>query len=81
MKTIIMKTIIAKIKEPVEVRVTLQSINFNENWLEASNVIEHSKRKLVQELKEKMHNKIAELSADDIDFKIEDMPFTMEVLN
>lgn len=76
-----MKTIKAKLKTPVEVSVTLNNINFNDNWLEASNVIEHSKRKLIQELKEKMHNKIAELSIDDIDFKIEDFPYKMEVLD
>jgi len=76
-----MKIIIAKLKTPVEVSVTLNNINFNDNWLEASNVIEHSKRKLMQELKEKMHNKIAELSIDDIDFKIEDFPYKMELLD
>lgn len=76
-----MKIILAKLKTPVTVSVTLHNTNFNDNWLEASNIIECSKRKLIQELKESMHNKIAELSIDDIDFTIEDFPYKMEILD
>lgn len=65
-----MKTLTAKIKEPIQVAVSLEGIDFNQNWLTASAVIESSKRGLLAKLRSELHEKIATLSLDDLDFKI-----------
>ena len=66
-----MKTLTAKLKkEPV---VTLQFGDiFKENdWLTASTYLENRKRDMFESLKSRLHEQIAVLSIDDIDFKIE----------
>lgn len=65
-----MKYITARLKEQVEVTAEIGGIDFQNNWLEASSVIEHAKRKTISTLKNEMHKRIAELSIDDIEFKI-----------
>ena len=68
-----MKKLHAKIKEPIQVVVELpDTADFSENWLVASSVIETVKKRMIEELRSKMHEKIAVLGLDDIEFKILD---------
>ena len=65
-----MKYIRARLKNQVEVSSSLDGIDFNRDWLEASSIIEYTKREMISQIKSEMHKAIAELSIDDIEFKI-----------
>lgn len=60
----------ARLKKQVEVGLDIGELDFNNDWLEASFVIENAKRRAISSIKEEMHRAIAELSIDDIEFKI-----------
>lgn len=64
-----MKLLQAKLKENPIVGVAIE-FDFDADWSVASEIIESAKRKMVHTLKEKLHEKISELSIDDIEFKI-----------
>ncbi len=64
------KIIKARLKENPTAYVDFE-INFDNNWLDGSAVVVRLKNKLFHEIKNALHEKIAVLSLDDIDFKIE----------
>jgi hypothetical protein len=66
-----MKTIHAKYKKPIEAAISLSElVDFNKNWIEAASVVEATKRRLFEEMKSQMHERIAEMTLEDIEFKI-----------
>lgn len=66
-----MKILHAKLKDDVSVTINLDSlVDFSKDYLSASAIVEQSKRKLVADLKNAYHEKIATLNVDDILFKI-----------
>lgn len=66
-----MKTLQAKLKE-TPTTVTKLDIEFGEDWLTASAVVERMKREALANIRRNLHEKIATLSLDDIEFKIVD---------
>jgi hypothetical protein len=65
-----MKRLNARLKSSVEVTVGIEGVDFNRNWIEASAIIENAKRRTIEAIRNEMHRKIAELSIDDLEFKI-----------
>lgn len=45
-------------------------VNFNDNIILASSTIERTKKEFLHKTKELLHNKIATLSLDDLDFEV-----------
>jgi hypothetical protein len=68
-----MKILQARLKEIVATSIVLDELyDFEKDWLSASAIIENAKRKLVVQLKNAYHERIATLSMDDIVFKVTD---------
>lgn len=63
------KIINARLKEPISAAVKVD-LDFNEDWLKASAIMEQYKRNLLSTIRDELHSKIATLSLDDIEFKI-----------
>ena len=64
------KILTARLKDMPNIAVDLPVRDFSENWLVASTVIEGAKRQMLHKLKNELHEKIAVLDLDDIEFKI-----------
>lgn len=62
------KIINAKLREQINVAVELD-VDWSVDWLVASRKIENAKRDLTARLKNAMHNKISELTLEDIEFQ------------
>jgi len=65
-----MKTLTAKLKKETIIAIQIDDIFKEDDWLTASTYIENQKREMVKALKNRLHEQIAVLSLDDIDFKI-----------
>lgn len=61
------KILKARLKEPPQVAVKLD-FDFSENWIAGASLIERSKQQLFLKIKNDMHEKIALLSMDDLEF-------------
>lgn len=64
------KILKARLKMTPEVMVKLGDIDFNRDWISASDAVEGAKRRCIEEIKDQIHSKVAVLSLDDIEFKI-----------
>ncbi len=69
------KIITAKLKETPEVVSELDDIFKKHDWITGSAIIENAKRRMLAELKGKLHERIAVLSIDDISFKLLDRDY------
>ena len=65
-----MKTLTAKLKKETVVILQIEDIFKEDDWLTASTYIENQKREIFNALKRALHEQIAVLSLDDVDFKI-----------
>jgi len=64
------KILSAKLKEDIRVAIQVDGADFNKDMLSASRIIENLKVTAFLEIKQKMHEKIATLSLEDIKFDI-----------
>lgn len=64
-----MKNIRARLKKQVEVASSLD-VDFNSDWLTASRIVEIEQRKMLERIKSEMHELIAVMTLEDIEFKI-----------
>lgn len=62
-----MKILQAKLKEEPVVAINLD-VDFTSDWVSASSVIESAKKQLLRQLKQDLHEKIAVLDIDDLNF-------------
>lgn len=66
-----MKILQAKLKNEYVVSVNMEGcFDFVEDFINASTVVQEAKRKLFNQLKTSLHEKIATLNIDDLEFKI-----------
>ena len=63
------KELAARLKENPTVYIALEA-DFESDWLVASKIVELAKRSMISELKQALHEKIASLSLEDIEFKV-----------
>lgn len=63
------KQLQAQLNQKITVVVGVD-VDFNKNWIESASIIEHLKARTFLEIKNKLHEKIATLSLNDIDFEI-----------
>lgn len=66
-----MEILKAQLKVHPVIRLQIEDVFEDRDWLTASTVIENAKREMFINLKAALHVKIATLSIDDIDFEIE----------
>jgi hypothetical protein len=59
----------ATLREKITTQVMVD-VDFNKDWINASTIIENMKAKSFLEIKQKMHEKIATLTLEDLEFKI-----------
>jgi len=60
----------ATLKEHVLVSVEIEDVFERFDWLEGASILEQQKRKMLSEIKKRMHEQIATLSMDDIKYTI-----------
>jgi len=63
-----MKTLHAKYRNPIQVSIQLD-LDFSSDWIRASSMVEVAKRRMLANMKSEMHEKIAIMTLEDIDFK------------
>ena len=63
-----MKTLHAKYRNPIQVSIQLD-LDFSSDWIRASSMVEVAKRRMLENMKSEMHEKIAIMTLEDIDFK------------
>lgn len=63
------KTLKAKLKDEICVVAQVET-DFNKNWIESARIIEEIKAKTFLEIKQKMHEKIATMTLEDVKFEI-----------
>lgn len=65
-----MKQLTAELKDKITAVVNLDYLDFNKDMLHSAAIVNDIKARIFLEIKQKMHEKIATLSLEDIKFEI-----------